>query len=72
MILGDGFWRSTARSVVTGILLLARCDRPRRAFGEIDERTRWIADEVGLPKERWERLVKFVDQLREPELASRT
>ncbi|MAQ19704.1 MAG: hypothetical protein CMN30_33490 [Sandaracinus sp.] len=64
VILGDGFWRSTARSVVTGILLLARGDRPRRAFGEIDEGTRWIADEVGLPKERWERLVVFVDQLR--------
>lgn len=42
VIVGEGFWASAARSVLTGIQLLSRSPCPNRAFAETDEAAAWI------------------------------
>lgn len=43
VIAGEGFWASTARSVLTGIHLLSRQPCPNRAFAKVDEAAQWMA-----------------------------
>jgi hypothetical protein len=43
VFLGEGFWLSTVRSVLTAIELIRPYDLPRRTFTEIEPATRWLA-----------------------------
>jgi hypothetical protein len=46
IFLGDGFWLSTVRSVLTAIELIAPYDLPRRTFSEIPAATQWAAKNI--------------------------
>jgi hypothetical protein len=43
VFLGDGFWLSTMRSVLTAIELIRPYDQVRRTFGDVQQATRWMA-----------------------------
>jgi hypothetical protein len=46
VFLGNGFWLSTVRSVLTAIELIRPYDLPRRTFSEIPPATRWLAKNI--------------------------
>jgi hypothetical protein len=46
VFLGDGFWLSSVRSVLTAIELLKPYDLPKRTFGEVPDATAWLARTV--------------------------
>jgi hypothetical protein len=46
IFLGDGFWLSTVRSVLTAIELIHPYDLPRRTFSDIPTATRWAAKHI--------------------------
>jgi hypothetical protein len=46
VFLGDGFWLSTMRSVLTAIELIKPYDLPRRTFSEIPPAARWLAKNI--------------------------
>jgi hypothetical protein len=46
VFLGNGFWLSTVRSVLTAIELIRPYDLPRRTFSEIPPATRWLAKSI--------------------------
>jgi hypothetical protein len=46
VFLGNGFWLSTVRSVLTAIELIRPYDLPRRNFSEIPPATRWLAKNI--------------------------
>lgn len=60
---GDGFWASTARSVVTAIEMLRPDDRPRRTFGKLSEATLWMATRANEDVAWAQELEKIVDTL---------
>jgi hypothetical protein len=43
VFLGDGFWLSSVRSVLTAIELLRPYDLPKRTFAEVPDATSWLA-----------------------------
>jgi hypothetical protein len=64
VMLGDGFWMSAARSVYTGIMLLARGAKTRKVFGDADEGAAWLAEELGFEPAQREALTTFIEEMR--------
>lgn len=46
VIMGEGFWYSTLRSVLTAIEQFRPNDRPRRTFRDLDEALAWLSSQL--------------------------
>jgi hypothetical protein len=46
VFLGDGFWLSSVRSVLTAIELLRPYDLPKRTFADLPSATTWLAQTI--------------------------
>jgi hypothetical protein len=63
IFLGDGFWLSSVRSVLTAIELLRPYDLPKRTFADVPAATRWLAQLIHEDDAWIARLSEAVNQL---------
>jgi hypothetical protein len=63
VFLGDGFWLSSVRSVLTAIELLRPYDLPKRTFAELPTASRWLARTIHQDAAWAERLIEAVNEL---------
>ena len=68
IILGDGFWASAIRGVVTTITSLAKSSNPRKVARHEDEAVEWAISTLGEAPEQYQAvLLAALDQLRPAE-----
>jgi hypothetical protein len=66
VFLGDGFWLSSVRSVLTAIELLRPYDLPKRTFGELSVATHWLSQLIHADATWAQRLNEVVGELARP------
>jgi hypothetical protein len=64
VLLGEGFWVSAARSLVTAMRMILPNHHSMRVFGEVEEAARWMVEALGRPPSDALTLARMAEEVR--------